>query len=357
MIVASTWLLGREGNTYIYHFVAIVAIFTIFQPEEKKSFIWEFFPPFIGLIIAFYVIPAEPSQLFLDLSGGNHDILYEIAKLHLLITAVILWGLGFVILGIVETYHKKIIKADEVNMENSRMAGLKIMSAGIAHEVNNPLAIISSRARQLQIFVERGDFNLDARGAKSLLKVSQNIDLHVKRIAKIVSGLRTFAVDEKSAELQEYAIDQVIEKCVTLTNEQVQKFNIELKIDLSENVMILCKPSQLMQVFLNLISNSIDAIKFQDERWIKIAARKIDNYLVVSVTDSGHGIPANLHTKIMQPFFTTKEVGEGTGLGLSVALGIIKNHNGELFVEKESQHTKLLVKLPIYQAPSYSKIA
>ena len=357
LICAGSWLLGKGSNTYIYHFTAILIIFIIFQPEDKFSFFWEFIPAITGLVITVYAFQNEPSQFFLSLYEGPSMVLTTLGNFHVVLNAFILWGLGFVMAGFVQTYHKKIIREDEMHLENSRMAALKVMSSGIAHEVNNPLAIISSRARQLQIFVERGDFKREGKEAKSLLKISQNIELHVQRIAKIVSGLRTFSADEKSSEQQEYSIKKIIEQCMVLANEQIHKYDINLTIDISDDCNILCIPSQLMQVFLNLISNSIDAIKKLEERWIKISVLRDKYSIEVSIKDSGEGIPVDLQTKIMQPFFTTKEVGEGTGLGLSVALGIVKHHNGEIYVDKHSEYTKFVVKLPIYKSASFSKIA
>ncbi|MFK7828005.1 MAG: sensor histidine kinase [Oligoflexales bacterium] len=357
LICAGSWLLGRDSNVYIYHYTTILVIFIIFEPEDKFSFFWEFIPSLLGLLITFFFLPGEPSALFSSLYHGPNLVLTTVGNFHVILNAFLLWGLGFIILGILETYHNRIIRADEVHLENSRMAALKVMSSGIAHEVNNPLAIISSRARQLQIFVERGDFGLNEKESNSLLKVSQNIELHVQRIAKIVSGLRSFSVDEKSSEQQEYSIKKVIEQCIILTNEQIHKYNIDLRFDIEHDFNILCKPSQLMQVFLNLFSNSIDAIKELKERWIKITIVKESNSIEITITDSGTGIPDDLQSKVMQPFFTTKEVGKGTGLGLSVALGIVKHHNGKLYINRKSENTSFVVELPSYKGASFSNIA
>lgn len=357
MIFSGTFLLGRNSNVYLYHYSAIAAMFTIFQPEDRKSFFWGIIPPLSGLILSMTIIPKEPSIWISGLNVHTKEALEDLSNVHVFMSGFIIWGLGFVIMGIVDIYHKQIIRADAVHLESSRMAALKVMSAGIAHEVNNPLAIISSRARQLRVFVERGDFKLQKKEERSLLKVSENIDLHVKRIAEIISGLRTFAVDEKSLLQQEASIKDIIEKCMVLANQQAHKELINLTFEIEKDCNVICIPSQLMHVFLNLISNSIDAIRDQDDKWIKITIEQNEGNVKVAVIDSGRGISKELQEKIMQPFFTTKEIGKGTGLGLSVALGVVKNHDGDLYIDDQSQFTKFVVELPTGRGPAFSKIA
>jgi C4-dicarboxylate-specific signal transduction histidine kinase len=98
---------------------------------------------------------------------------------------------------------------------------------------------------------------------------------------------------------------------------------------------------------MNLLSNALDAAKDTHEKWVKIAVEPIENFIKISVHDSGHGIPQEILGKIMDPFFTTKEIGKGTGLGLSISQGIVKVHKGELFYDRSSKNTCFVILLPM----------
>jgi signal transduction histidine kinase len=104
---------------------------------------------------------------------------------------------------------------------------------------------------------------------------------------------------------------------------------------------------QIAQVLLNLIRNSCDAIERGAEKWIRIAVTRLPDSIEISVSDSGRGIPENVREKIFQPFFTTKEVGRGTGLGLSVSKGIVEAHGGTITLDTKSTHTRFVVTLPL----------
>jgi signal transduction histidine kinase len=107
-----------------------------------------------------------------------------------------------------------------------------------------------------------------------------------------------------------------------------------------------CSATQITQVLINLVNNAHDAIKNLKEKWIEIAVNDSDHYVEISITDSGPGIPAGIKEKIMQPFFTTKAVGQGTGLGLSLSKSIIDSHKGFLLIDDNCPHTKFTILLP-----------
>ena len=107
-----------------------------------------------------------------------------------------------------------------------------------------------------------------------------------------------------------------------------------------------CRSTQIEQVLLNLLSNSYDAIVNTPGPWILIVVKSNGQTAEISVTDSGKGIAPEIVSKIMQPFYTTKEVGKGTGLGLSISLGIIKSHHGEFYYDQNSKNTRFVIQLP-----------
>lgn len=102
-----------------------------------------------------------------------------------------------------------------------------------------------------------------------------------------------------------------------------------------------------MQVILNLLNNSYDALESLNEKWIEIKLQKNNNKIVISVTDSGEGIPNNISHKIFEPFFTTKEIGKGPGLGLCISKGIIEGYKGNLYLDKSSFNKCFIIELPL----------
>ena len=106
---------------------------------------------------------------------------------------------------------------------------------------------------------------------------------------------------------------------------------------------------QVEQVILNLLNNAIDAIELNETKWVKIDFLKKETSIIISVTDSGKGIPDDIVEKIMQPFYSTKETGKGTGLGLSISKGIIENHKGTLTYDGSIGNTRFLIELPLKQ--------
>ena len=128
--------------------------------------------------------------------------------------------------------------------------------------------------------------------------------------------------------------------------------NISLSFEEEEELFIKCQKVQISQVFLNLISNSVDEIKDKEGSWIKVKLKNLDNKIQIRVEDSGSGIPIEIQNKMFLPFFTTKDVGSGTGIGLSISTGIVNSHNGKLYVDNEVKNTCIVLELPKEQGIS-----
>lgn len=229
----------------------------------------------------------------------------------------------------------------QAHLQASKMATLGEVAVGIAHEINNPLTIIMSRVAKLERKLEQKSL-LDLEFAESINKINQTIE----RIGKIINGLRHFAHsggDKKT----NVTIDRVIMDSLELCQERLKKNEIELTILRPKfDVEVSAHDTQLIQVLLNLIINSLDAIKDLSEKWIEIEYKIEKDHLNIIVRDSGHGLASEVANKIMNPFYTTKEKGLGTGLGLYLSKTIIENHEGRLFYNSESKHTEFIVELP-----------
>lgn len=230
------------------------------------------------------------------------------------------------------------------SIASAKLASLGEMAGGVAHEINNPLAIISMNAAQLNELLD------DPEVTKDELKMFvEKIQKTTTRIDRIVKGLKSFARGGELDPFLSTSVKSIVENTLELCSEKLKKHSVELRLKNIVDVSIECRESQIGQVLLNLISNGVDAIDKNPEKWIEIELKDLDGYVVIDVTDSGHGIPEEVAEKIMQPFFTTKDVGKGTGLGLSISKGIIESHKGRFRLDRKSPNTKFSILLPKLQ--------
>jgi signal transduction histidine kinase/Fe-S-cluster-containing hydrogenase component 2 len=229
--------------------------------------------------------------------------------------------------------NKELQDAQEALKKTEKLATMGQLSAGIAHELNNPLGVIIMYANILYDECPPED---------PKRKDLEMIVSQAERCRQIVRGLLNFA-RKNQVQYEKIAIEELFNKA---THSVVVPENIEVKINvnpptLEANIDV----EQMLQVITNLIQNSIDAIN-SNKGEIILEAQTKDNYLVMTVYDNGIGIPNNNLTKIFEPFFTTKPVGKGTGLGLATVYGIIKMHKGKIEVESNADPTK---------GPTYTK--
>lgn len=210
-------------------------------------------------------------------------------------------------------------------VHTSRLSSLGEMASGIAHEINNPLAIISGHASKLENLAEKGSLD-----STDIVERSKKIKNTSFRISKIIKGLLNFSRDGKNDPKEVYPVIDLINDTLDLTESRLKSKGIRLTRDeIPEKLTLKGRPIQLSQVLLNLIINSLHAIENTKDPWIHLGIQSNENYIELSVTDSGHGIPMEVQKNIFQPFFTTKEIGVGTGLGLSIAHQIILDHGGD----------------------------
>lgn len=232
---------------------------------------------------------------------------------------------------------------------NARLKSVGELASGLAHEINNPLAIISGKIATLKLKMQSAQ--LDNNYVSLALEA---IDKSTFRIAKIIKSLREFANDSYG-EKSSHPISKILEEVTTLATNKIKKSNIELNINLNgEDPNIYCNPSQISQILLNLINNSIDAIKNSNPKWIRIECTIQNNFLLIEVIDSGKGIPVEIRDRILFPFFTTKQVGHGSGLGLSVSKGLAEANGGNLSLNPACENTSFIVKLPVDQSKTFA---
>jgi PAS domain S-box-containing protein len=219
--------------------------------------------------------------------------------------------------------------------QSEKLAVIGQLAAGIAHEIGNPLASISSLVQLIQ------RKNKDESLGEQLVLIKENID----RISKIVRELVDFS-RPPSYEKITIQITDIVKTAVGIVkyDKRVKKVNFETQFD--PNIpLVKVVPDQVLQVFVNILINALDAIEGTGNIFVK--TYHDDKNIFVSVTDNGCGMDADTISKIFDPFFTTKDVGKGTGLGLSVSYSIIKKLNGEILVESEiSKGSTFTIRIP-----------
>ncbi|MFS4461146.1 PAS domain-containing protein [Bdellovibrio sp. HCB2-146] len=230
----------------------------------------------------------------------------------------------------------------------AKMAALGEMSAGIAHEINNPLTVIQARAFQLAQMADNN--KLDTEKVK---QAAESISRTADKIARIIRSLRSFAREGTFDPYEVVSVNQIVEETLEFCRTRFYNHGIEIELEpIPEDLEIECRLVQIEQVLLNLLNNSFDAIQQLEEKWIRVRVACQDNMIEIYVIDSGRGIPEDIQQKMMLPFFTTKEVGKGTGLGLSISSGIMRSHKGELFLDRQAANTTFVIRMPRWQADS-----
>lgn len=228
-----------------------------------------------------------------------------------------------------------------------RMATVGLLSAGIAHEINNPTTFIAGNAQTLRQFwedvkpvLETGNLNaIDSHKLAFILEeMSKTIDgIHngALRISKIVNGLKAFCRKDEG-NMKPCDIKACVEQSLELCRNTL-KYHVKVEKTLDPDLpRIMGDAQQMEQVLINLFTNAAHAIG-DGGGTLSIGVRNEGNRIVIEVGDTGPGIPEAKLDDVWQPFFTTKPVGEGTGLGLSIVLGIIENHDGQISVENKPQ--------------------
>ncbi|MFY0673184.1 MAG: GHKL domain-containing protein [Bacteroidia bacterium] len=245
-------------------------------------------------------------------------------------------------------------------IQSEKLASLGQLTAGIAHEINNPINFVKAGIESLKLELEdvkklittpsenaASKTNEDDLGEmiNEIEAIAQGITNGANRTAEIVKGLRVYARTSDEGKTS-FNVKESIENTLLLLKNSY-KDRVEITTSFDRKTVIDGYGQKLDQVFMNLISNAIQAIENQGK--IEITTLESDEQVKVKITDSGFGISEDQINRIFDPFYTTKEVGEGTGLGLAISMGIVKEHNGSIDVQSEPGKTTFTVTLPLKQ--------
>ncbi len=285
------------------------------------------------------------SDAFSEFRGtlGTILLINLLAGLAILSTA---FFLSKRIIGRIEEVDREKNLMNEQIVETGKLASVGELAAGIAHEINNPVAIMVEEAGWIEDLLEEEEF-CESTNLNELRRSLKQINSQGKRCKEITHKLLSFA-RKTDSRIQEVHLNELIEEIVALSTQRAKYSNVVINTDFQQDLpSIQVSQSELQQVFLNLINNALDAMEKRGGI-INISSRLEGNFILIEIADNGGGIPKANLSRIFDPFFTTKPVGKGTGLGLSICYGIIKKMGGDIEVHSVlDEGTTFFVRIPL----------
>jgi C4-dicarboxylate-specific signal transduction histidine kinase len=246
-------------------------------------------------------------------------------------------------IDIIASQEKEIEEKKAQAIHSAKLAAIGEMAAGIAHEVNNPASVASLAVRSL-----RRELANENKDCEIIYNKLDKVDAAIIRISNIVKSIKNFSQPAINDDLKRVNLNEIITESMSFFKERYISENLEVICEIPETeIFVKVKQSEISQVILNLINNAHDAIKDIDKGWIKIQVEFDKDNVYVRVSDNGYGVPKEIKEKIFIPFFTTKETGLGTGIGLGLSRKLISQNNGFLDLDFTSKNTTFIITLPI----------
>lgn len=269
-------------------------------------------------------------------------IIFGVSSLIIILSTLIITGR---VIGSLEEIDRQRSELTDQLIRADKLAAIGKLASGIAHEINNPLAVIAEKAGWMEDLLGEDEMKKDPNYGE-LLEAAQDIKKHVNRGKKVTHRLLGFARKMEMV-YEEINLNSILDETVYFLEREATFRTIDIIRDYQEPLpRITSDGSQLQQVFLNMLNNAIDAIEKNGK--IQISTRSRHGGVQVSFTDTGPGIPTEDLERIFDPFYTTKPVNKGTGLGLSISYGIIKKLGGQITVESEvGKGTTFKIVLPL----------
>lgn len=291
------------------------------------------------------VVKEDPSEELIPLLHARFLVLSLVVGGILVIIGGTIFLTRLMIGQLIKADREKAI-LDSSLMQSTKMAALGKLAAGIAHEVNNPLAVIKEKVGWIKDLLEEEDIG-KSENFHEFEDSIKKIDYHVDRAKKVTHRLLGFA--RRMEPMQENVdINKVLDETIDFLRNEAHYRNITIKTQFFTGLpMTTSDSAQLQQVFLNILNNGIDALGKDGEISVTTSYKSKEKEIAIGISDNGPGIPNELLNRIFDPFFTTKEIGKGTGLGLSISYSIVEKLGGRIIVtSEEGKGTTFTIFLP-----------
>ena len=309
----------------------------------------------LGRSSIFTFAPLKQGSWLLCYQQETSDALEEVRRVvRLAIVALLIVAVGALTVSffvsrnlasqLAEADHERTVMTHQV-IETGRLASIGELAAGIAHEINNPVAIMVQEAGWIDDLLH-DDNPTSADNLAEIERAVGQIRTQGDRCKEITYKLLSFA-RKTDPTVRAVVINDMVDEVIGLTSQKTRYANVHIATELSPNLpAIQASPTEIQQVLLNLVNNAVDAIE-KPGGTVTVVTRTEGDAVVLEVSDTGKGIPEVNLTRIFDPFFTTKPVGQGTGLGLSICYGIVEKTGGSITVESEiEQGTTFTVSFP-----------
>jgi signal transduction histidine kinase len=341
------------------HYLVMIILIMGFLPASIRSLSYSrgLFFPFQFAVLGPPLIVSLYDYIHLgEKSYGVHALLFSLYLLYMFkqykeVRGDLFQRLNYQLdleesLIALELSQQELIEKTSNLMQTSKLAGLAEMACGLSHEVNNSLMVILASIQHIERrlkkeFREISDINRRVEMCKEA----------INRVKTVIHGLYCFSQEMGFGPKENIPLEEVLTRSLNYCQEMIKVHSIKLTVPDIPLVSLYCHPFQISQAIFNVLKNADDALKpLQDEneKWIKLSfSISHSNVLFIKITNGGPPITQEVKEKLFQPFFTTKEVGQGTGLSLSVAKGIVSEHGGDIYLDQNTEHTTFVFKLPL----------
>ncbi len=297
---------------------------------------------FLNIIILAILYTAFHNRFFAPMQYvANFKSVFLFYLAFVLISASFL---SFFFIQLNELLKEELSKQKGLLLESAKFQSLGQMASNLAHDINNPLFTIQGKLHQIRNLFSHDELDLDKCD-----QIIEDVEGTILRLSQIVKGISTFARQGHGDQMVSVSADELIRGIVLLGSDRIVQSGITFDLKIAPNTKVICYPSYITQVLINLMNNAIDALEHAEMKVIQVEAFTNDKWVEIHIKDSGAGVPLELQNKIFDSFFTTKKYGKGTGLGLSISKGLVEAHEGELKYQRVGDMTDFVVKLPSYE--------
>ena len=296
----------------------------------------------INLIVLIFFIINYHDRFLMPLSMVPN--FKQIFLFYLFLILIFCFILCYLFVHLNEHLKKELGKQKHQLLESAKFHSLGQMASNLAHDINNPLFTIQGKLHQI-----RNLFSHDQLDLGKCDHIIEEVESTILRLSQMVKGISTFARQGNQDQMVSVSADELIRGIVLLGSDRIVQSGITFDLKVASDIRVICYPSYISQVLINLLNNAIDALENSETKLIQVEAFATEQWIEIHIKDSGPGVEPRIESKIFDAFYTTKKYGKGTGLGLSISKGLVETHEGMLKYQRVNNMTDFTVYLPTYE--------